>query len=75
MVTLKSIKSTGGKMVRIDSITQEEETRFIKNKPYKFKKNVWYVEYDGWHFEGTIRQVINELLNYERRELKKELKG
>ena len=39
-----------------------------------YNKNNILVEFDGWHFEGTIRKVINELLAYERRELKKEFK-
>ena len=37
--------------------------------------NAIFVEYDGFHFEGTIREVINELLTYERREIKRRIKN
>ena len=61
-------------MIKIDSIYQEQETIYKNNIGRVVKKNNWLIEYDGFHFEGTIRSVINELLNYERRELKKEFK-
>ena len=47
--------------MKIDSITFQD-------------KNHIFVEFDGFHFEGTIRQVINELLTYQKRELTKQHK-
>jgi len=44
--------------MKIDSLTKLEE------------KNKWLLEYDGWHFEGTIIEIINDLLCYEHEKTK-----